>query len=68
MTDTEFLAVAKERYGSRGIQQAKSMLEDMGKKPSIPVDDLPAYKSMMMEMWLDSKEEAKKFTPKKYRK
>ena len=69
MTDAEFLATAKERYGSHGLLQAKSMLEDLGKKnPQISANELPSYRTLMMEMWLDSKESAReKFTLKKYR-
>lgn len=69
MTEQEFLTAAKERFGSRGLRQAKTMLEELDKKkPSVPADEIPAHRSLMMDLWLDSKEEARrKFTPKKYR-
>ena len=69
MTEQEFLTAAKERFGSRGLRQAKTMLEGLDKKKSsVPANEVPAYRSLMMDLWLDSKEEARqKYTPKKYR-
>ena len=64
MTTEEFLAITRERYGSRGVRQAKTWLANLEEtKPPIPDDEMPAFRTLMMEMWLDSKEEAKKYTP-----
>ena len=67
----EFLAKAKEKYGSRGKAQAKYVLEEAaalfaGGKLSDA--DRDAFIDEMEEIFWDSKEEAKKYTPKKYRK
>ena len=70
-TDEEFYQAVKEKYGSRGVRQAK---KDIARHDPVIDDPLsPAgqlqYRHFMMETWLDSKEEARqKFTPKKYRK
>lgn len=67
----ELLAQAKERYGSRGMAQARAVYESAkglyagGRLNEEERDD---FRDLMMEIFFDSKEEAKKYTPKKYRK
>ena len=71
MTEQEFLTAAKERFGSRGLRQAKVFLDtpvrsNTGETSSVRDSELASF---LMEIWLDSKEEVRrKFTPKKYRK
>ena len=71
MTEQEFLTAAKERFGSRGLRQAKALLDKPVRDHMgiiAPMRDSSLF-PVMSEMWLDSKEEARKrFTPKKYRK
>ena len=54
MTDPIFLRIAKEKYGSRGLKQAKEMLKklDDGLKP-MPLDEYYIYRNTMMSMWLE---------------
>ena len=70
-TDEEFYQAVKEKYGSRGVRQAKKDIarhDPATDDPLSPAGQLQ-YRHFMMETWLDSKEEARqKFTPKKYRK
>lgn len=71
MTEQEFLQTARERFGARGLRQAKAFLD----KPvrdhmgiTTPMRDSSLF-PVMSEIWLDSKEDAReRFTPKKYRK
>ena len=67
----EFLAKAKEKYGSRGKAQAKYVLEEAAALfagGKLSEADKEAFIDEMEELFWDSKEEAKKYTPKKYRK
>ena len=70
-TDEEFYQAVREKYGSRGVRQAKkdiARLESSLDEHLSPAGQLQ-YRHLMMEMWLDSKEWAReKYTPKKYRK
>ena len=54
MTDPIFLRIAKEKYGSRGLKQAKEMLKklDDGLEP-MPLDEYYIYRNTMMSMWLE---------------
>ena len=66
-TDEEFYKVVREKYGSRGVCQAKKEFEKFDAKPAaLPPDEQLEYRHLMMDIWMDSKEQAKKFTPKKY--
>ena len=65
----EFITDAKERFGSRGEAQAKSILEQTQQLfagGSLSEDDEIAFLREMQRIYLDSKERAKKYTPKKY--
>ena len=60
---------AKERFGSRGEAQAKSILEQTQQLfagGSLSEDDEIAFIHEIQRLYLDSKERAKKYTPKKY--
>ena len=67
----EVLAQAKEKYGSRGMAQARAVYESAkglyagGRLNEAEKD---AFRDLMMEIFFETKEEAKKYTPKKYRK
>ena len=61
LSDDQFYADVRKKYGSRGVAQAKKIKEQTsalfaGGELSKEVEAL----------FLDAKEEAKKFTPKKY--
>ena len=65
----EFITDAKERFGSRGEAQAKSILEQTQQLfagGSLSEDDEIAFIHEIQRLYLDSKERAKKYTPKKY--
>ena len=66
----EVLAQAKDRYGSRGMAQALAVYESakgLYAGGRLNEDERDAFRDLMMEIFFDSKEEAKKYTPKKYR-
>ncbi|HUM60279.1 MAG TPA: helix-turn-helix transcriptional regulator [Clostridia bacterium] len=66
----DVLAQAKEKYGSRGMAQATRIYEDaqaIYAGGRLNEEERDAFRDMMMEIFFDSKEEAKKYTPKKYR-
>ena len=66
----EVLAQAKEKYGSRGMAQARAVYESakaLYAGGRLNEDERDAFRDLMLEMFFDSKEEAKKYTPKKYR-
>ena len=66
-TDEEFYKAVREKYGSRGVRQAKKEFEKLDAQPSaLPPEERLEHRHLMMEIWMDSKEQAKKFTPKKY--
>ena len=54
MTDPVFLRIAKEKYGSSGLKQAKEMLKklDDGLEP-MPLGEYYIYRNTMMSMWLE---------------
>ena len=66
----EFLAKAKEKYGSRGKAQARYVLDEAAALfagGKLTEADRDAFIEEMEEIFWDSKEKAKKYTPKKYR-
>ena len=67
----EVLAQAKEKYGSRGMAQARAVYESakgLYAGGRLNEDEKDAFRDLMMEIFFETKEEAKKYTPKKYRK
>ena len=67
----EVFARAKEQYGSRGMAQARAVYESakaLYAGGRLNEDEREAFRDLMLEMFFDSKEEAQKYTPKKYRK
>lgn len=67
----EFLAQAKEQYGSRGKKQAKELLENiqtMFDGGELPEEDKDEFFRAITEIYFESKEKNRKYTPKKYRK
>lgn len=69
-TESEtFITDAGERYGYRGEAQAKAILEQTQQLfagGSLSEDDEIAFVREIQRLYLDSKERAKKYTPKKY--
>jgi len=70
--DEEFITEASEKYGRRGAMQAQELLEQasaMFAGGELSEDDQLAFVHEIQQLYLDSKERAKKkFTPKKHRK
>lgn len=65
----EVLAQAKEKYGSRGMAQARAVYESakgLYAGGRLNEDEKDAFRDLMMEIFFETKEEAKKYTPKKY--
>ena len=65
--DEEFLTEAASRYGRRGLSQAESILEQVSALfagGELSDDDKLAFIHEMQELYLDSKERAKRFAPK----
>ena len=69
--DEEFLSEAAERFGNRGLSQARAVMEQAAALfagGELSDDDKLAFLHEMQQLYLDSKERARnKFTPKKYR-
>ena len=66
----EVLAQARDKSGSRGMAQARKVYESaraLYAGGRLNEEERDAFRDLMMEMFFDSKEEAKKYTPKKYR-
>jgi transcriptional regulator with XRE-family HTH domain len=64
-----FLAEAKDKYGSRGKAQAKRITEEaraLYAGGELSEADKQGFMEEMMEIFMISKEEAKKYTPKAY--
>ena len=64
------LEEVKQKYGSRGKAQAKKIYEQtqaLFAGGQLSEEDTDAFRDLMMELFFETKEEAKKFTPKKYR-
>ena len=60
---------AAEKYGSRGAKQAQQILEQaaaMFAGGELSDEDKTAFMDEIQMLYLDSKQRAKKFTPKKY--
>lgn len=69
-TDEEFYQAVREKYGSRGVRQAKRDIERLDIYPNnqLSPEEQLLFRQLMMELFMDSKERAReKFTPKKYR-
>lgn len=65
----EFLTDVSERYGQRGQDQAKAILDQTQQLfagGSLSPDDELAFIHEIQRLYFDSKERAKKYTPKKY--
>ena len=71
MTEQDFLSAAKERFGARGLREAKKYISSYvadGLKDARE-NDKPFIQEVLFTAWLESKARAReKFTPKKYRK
>lgn len=64
-----FLTKAAEEYGTRGQQQAQAFLDStraMFAGGDLSPEDIDMIGKHFMEMFWEAKENAKKFTPKKY--
>ena len=67
--EESFITEASEQYGSRGAKQAKQILEQaaaMFAGGELSDEDKTAFMDEIQMLYLDSKQRAKKFTPKKY--
>lgn len=67
----DFLAQAKEKYGLRGKKQAEELLEKIQSLfdgGELPDEDKDEFFRAITEIYFESKEKNKKYTPKKYRK
>ena len=65
----EFITEASEKYGYRGKQQADQLVQEIGglfAGGELSEEDQAAFIKEMEALFLDAKEDAKKFTPKKY--
>lgn len=64
-----FMKEVGAQYGRRGILQAKDILEQTAQLfagGSLSDEDQLAFMTEMQQLYLDSKQRAKKYTPKKY--
>ena len=64
-----FMEEVGSQYGRRGILQAKDILEQTAQLfagGSLSDEDQLAFMTEMQQLYLDSKQRAKKYTPKKY--
>ena len=67
--DEEFITRVGEMYGSRGQNQAREVLEQASvlfAGGDLSEDDQLTFVHEIQQLYLDSKERAKKFTPSKY--
>ena len=67
--EESFITKASEQYGSRGAKQAQQILEQaaaMFAGGELSDEDKTAFMDEIQMLYLDSKQRAKKFTPKKY--
>lgn len=67
----EFMEEVSEKYGRRGVLQAKDILEETAQLfagGTLSAEDELAFITEMQRLYLDSKERAKKFTNKRYMK
>ena len=66
----EVLAEAKEKYGSRGKAQAERIYQQtqaLFAGGQLSEEDRSAFRDLMIDLFFETKEEAKKYTPKKFR-
>ena len=66
----EVLAEAKEKYGSRGKAQAERIYQQtqsLFEGGLLSEEDRSAFRDLMIDLFFETKEEAKKYTPKKFR-
>ena len=69
LNDDLFYADVRKKYGSRGVAQAKKIKEQTSALfagGELSEEDQANFIKEMEALFLDAKEEAKKFTPKKY--
>lgn len=69
LSDDQFYADVRKKYGSRGVAQAKKIKEQTSvlfAVGELSEEDQANFIKEMEALFLDAKEEAKKFTPKKY--
>ena len=67
----EILAQAKEKYGSHGMAQARRIYESakgLYAGGQLDEDERNEFRDLMIELFFETKEDAKKYTPKKYKK
>ena len=67
----DFIEKAKEQYGPRGKKQAEELLQTIQSLfdgGELPDEDKDEFFRAITEIYFDSKEKNKKYTPKKYRK
>ena len=67
--EESFITEASEQYGSRGAKQAQQILEQaaaMFAGGELSDEDKTAFMDEIQMLYLDSKQRAKKITPKKY--
>lgn len=67
--EESFITEASEQYGSRGAKQTQQILEQaaaMFAGGELSDEDKTAFMDEIQMLYLDSKQRAKKFTPKKY--
>lgn len=68
--DEEFLTEVAEKYGRRGLSQAQAVLEQataLFAGGELSDEDKLSFIHELQELYLDSKDRARKFTPKRYR-
>ena len=66
----EVLAEAKEKYGSRGKAQAERIYQQtqaLFAGGQLSEEDRSAFRDLMIDLFFETKEEAKKYAPKKFR-
>ena len=66
----EVLAEVKEKYGSRGKAQAERIYQQtqaLFAGGQLSEEDRSAFRDLMIDLFFETKEEAKKYTPKKFR-
>lgn len=67
--EESFITEVSEQYGSRGAKQAQQILEQVAAMfagGELSDEDKTAFMDEIQMLYLDSKQRAKKFTPKKY--
>lgn len=70
MNKAQVLEKAQKQYGSRGKAQASRIYEQtqaLFAGGQLSEEDKEDFRDLMIDLFFETKEEAKKFTPKKYR-